>query len=372
VLAVLDRQARPAAKNLCADEIFFHGTPVLVGVEPFSMALLLCRRAADRTGATWHEALTPFVTLEYAACDQGKGLLAGLKALGQDRHKAQKTPPEVGLDIFHTEREAQKVLARDWRQLEARWDRAEAADQALAKAKDRRGKVARAQAAWREVQWGWSYYERRTAAWHQAKAALGLFRPDGQLNDRTWAQGQIAQACRLLPGPAWRKVRALLADGRALTFLDRLHRRLTQAEPSPQLREELVRLWRLERGPRTGAGVGAAVVQRVVCAKRAVDWAEAYARVAAVLGTVVRASSAVECVNSVLRMQQARHRGLGQEMLDLKRLYWNCRPFRSGKRKRQCPYQLLGVPLPSYDFWELLQRDPAQLEQELSPPRVAA
>jgi hypothetical protein len=87
---------------------------------------------------------------------------------------------------------------------------------------------------------------------------------------------------------------------------------------------------------------------------------------------VVRASSAVECVNSVLRMQQARHRGLGQEMLDLKRLYWNSRAFRAGKRKGKCPYQLLGVQLPTYSFWELLQLDPAQLEQELSTPRVAA
>jgi hypothetical protein len=77
-------------------------------------------------------------------------------------------------------------------------------------------------------------------------------------------------------------------------------------------------------------------------------------------------------VDSVLRMQQARHRGLGQGMLDLKRLYWNCRPFRAGKRKGKAPYQLLGAPLPTEDFWELLQRDPAQLEQELLTPRVAA
>ena len=61
-----------------------------------------------------------------------------------------------------------------------------------------------------------------------------------------------------------------------------------------------------------------------------------------------------------------------QGLLDLKRLYWNCRAFGSGKRKGRCPYQLLGVQLPTYGFWELLQRDPAQLEQELSTPRVAA
>jgi hypothetical protein len=42
-------------------------------------------------------------------------------------------------------------------------------------------------------------------------------------------------------------------------------------------------------------------------------------------------------------------------MLDLKRLYWNCRIFRGGKRKGLRPYEHLGLKLPSYDFWTLLQ-----------------
>jgi hypothetical protein len=371
VLEVLDRHTQPVAVDLCADEIFFGGQPVLVGVEPHSMALLLCQRAADRKGDTWQNALTPFATLEYVACDQGKGLLAGPKPLARTRPPAAPRL-EVGLDVFHTEREARKVLGRDWRRLEACWERAEQADQALARAKDLRGKAAHAQAAWREVQAWWSVYERREGAWERAKAALGIFRRDGRLNDRAQAEAEITQALRALPGPRWRKVRGMLTDGRTLTFLDRLHRRLAQAEPRVELRAALVRLWRWEQEPRTGVAVGAAVVQRVVCARLSRDWKESYTRVSQLLSQVVRASSAVECVNSVLRMQQARHRGLSQGMLDLKRLYWNCRPFRAGKRKGKAPYQWLGVPLPREDFWELLQRDPAQLEQELSTPRVAA
>ena len=41
-----------------------------------------------------------------------------------------------------------------------------------------------------------------------------------------------------------------------------------------------------------------------------------------------RSSSLVEGLNSVLRMHQTRHRRLTQGLLDLKRLYWNCRTFR--------------------------------------------
>ncbi len=108
-------------------------------------------------------------------------------------------------------------------------------------------------------------------------------------------------------------------------------------------------LWGLEHGRRTGPRLGTAVVLRVACARLAKDWATAYARVIAALGRVVRASSAVVCVNSVLRMQQARHRTLSQEMLGLERLYWNCRAFRSGKPPGKCPYQLLGASWPTYD-----------------------
>jgi hypothetical protein len=68
---------------------------------------------------------------------------------------------------------------------------------------------------------------------------------------------------------------------------------------------------------------------------------------------VVRASSAAECMNSVLRMHQSRHRTVTQELLDLKRLYWNCRAFRDGKRRGPSPYQHLGLPLTPYDFWSV-------------------
>jgi hypothetical protein len=44
-----------------------------------------------------------------------------------------------------------------------------------------------------------------------------------------------------------------------------------------------------------------------------------------------------------------------QDLLDLKRLYWNCRAFRDGKRRGRSPYQHLGLKLPRYDFWNVLR-----------------
>jgi hypothetical protein len=85
-----------------------------------------------------------------------------------------------------------------------------------------------------------------------------------------------------------------------------------------------------------------------------------------------RGRSAVEGLNRVLRMQQSRHRRLTQGLLDLKRLYWNCRRFRTGPRRRQTPYQRLGLRLPVEDWWQLLHIPPVQLREPLSAPKQAS
>ena len=50
--------------------------------------------------------------------------------------------------------------------------------------------------------------------------ALAIFRPDGELNDRQWAQAQLQEATKSLTGPEWGKVRRLLSDERTLHYLD--------------------------------------------------------------------------------------------------------------------------------------------------------
>jgi hypothetical protein len=114
------------------------------------------------------------------------------------------------------------------------------------------------------------------------------------------------------------------------------------------------------------------VIEQVLCQRLCAQWQSVYEGVDEILRQAVRASSAVECVNSVVRMHQGRHRHVSQGMLDLKRLYWNCRVFREGKRKGRCPYDLLGLKLPTSDWWQLLQMDPEELEQKLLAQEVRA
>jgi hypothetical protein len=92
--------------------------------------------------------------------------------------------------------------------------------------------------------------------------------------------------------------------------------------------------------------------------------------VRAILHGCWRASSLVEGINSVVRMQQARHRKLTPGLINLKRFSWNCRRFRTGRRRKQSPYELLGIVLPPGSWWDLLKLPPDQLRQELSTKRL--
>jgi hypothetical protein len=126
-------------------------------------------------------------------------------------------------------------------------------------------------------------------------------------------------------------------------------------------------LWRSQGStPAATATRAWALVRTLQLEKTSPEWRAWAKQVNDVLRGVWRASSLVECVNSVARMQQARHRRMTQGLLDLKRLYWNLRRFRTGRRKDRTPYALLGLDLPDLSFWEFLKLTPEELREQLS------
>jgi hypothetical protein len=56
------------------DEIFFRGTPVLMGVCPHSFAWVLGQKGPDRSGATWATALEGFESVQRVLSDGGTGV----------------------------------------------------------------------------------------------------------------------------------------------------------------------------------------------------------------------------------------------------------------------------------------------------------
>jgi hypothetical protein len=380
VLKRLDERCKGLVTTACPDEIFFHGRPVFVGVEPQSMTLILADKGDRLNRAAWLKKLVGWTALQYVVSDAGTVLQSALAWLAAQR-RAAGAALQVSLDVFHTMREARRILKIYWNTVKKDWKAAEKADLRVAQFQ-RQGQYAygpagKARSAWTRVAKSMEHYDAAKAGWQRAKAALDLFRPDGSLNDRAWAQARVSEALPALAGKAFTTLRHLLQSPKAFAFLDRLHAELGRLPVSPELREALVRLFWLRRRARKGDDDGhhakAILLQEVLCWKLAPDWQQWYSEVAGTLRTTVRASSAVESVNSVLRMHQSRHRNLGQGLLDLKRLYWNTRPFRKGWRRGRCPYQLLGLELPSYDFLALIRAElagtvaPEGLDSTLQP-----
>jgi hypothetical protein len=268
-----------------------------------------------------------------------------------------------------------RALRTTWGAAARALERADAAQKDF----DRRGRQGRScqghgaplNRLWRQAERAWDQATAAETAWRQAKSAFEFFTPEGRLNDRAEAAAVVAAAVPHLCGAAWAKTRRLLLRRESFTFLDQVHDRLAGLGLDADVMSALLDLEGLRRQPwRLSAATRAwALVRTVQLTKACSDWREEARRVRAVLRGVWRASSLVECVNSVARMQQARHRRMTQELLDLKRLYWNLRRFRIGRRKAQTPFGLLGLKMPELSFWEFLKLTPEELREKLSAMR---
>ena len=309
--------------------------------------------------------------------DDGTGLGKGVRLDNARRRDAGLPEFDQTLDVFHTLREGGRALRQTWGVATRALERAEAAQKAV----DRLGRQGRscqghgtaAHRLWRQAEHLWDQATAAEAAWKRARSAFEFFTPEGRLNDRAQAEAVVTAALPDLNGVAWAKTRRLLMRRESFTFLDQVGERLAGLGLAPDVLSALLDLEGLRRQPgRLSAATRAwALARTVQLSKSCPDWPEQAGRVRAVLRGVWRASSLVECVNSVARMQQARHRKMTQGLLDLKRLYWNLRRFRTGRRKGQTPYGLLGLKLPEMSFGEFLKLTPDELREQLSAQDVA-
>jgi hypothetical protein len=347
-------------------------------VEPESLCWLTGRRVKARDGATWAEEFARFPALEAVVRDDGSGLGKGVKLERARRHATGLPKLDDSLDVFHTLREGGRALRKTWGAAARALERADTAqrgcDRRGRQGQSRQGRGAPRNRLWRQAERTWDQATAAETAWKEAKSAFEIFTPEGRLNDRTQAEAVIAAALPHLGGAAWAKIRRLLLRRESFTFLDQVHGRLAGLGLDAGALSALLDLEGLRRQPwRLSATTRAwALIRTVQLTKASPDWREEAGRVRAVLRGAWRASSLVECVNSVARMQQARHRVMTQGLLDLKRLYWNLRRFRAGRRKDQAPYGLLGLDLPELSFWEFLKLTPEQLREKLSAQDHAA
>jgi hypothetical protein len=384
LLPVLDAVARPRAEQVAADEIFFGRRPCLMVVEQHSLCWLTGRLADNRDGDTWAAEFRCLPNLRQVTRDGGTGLAKGVAVVNQERQDQDRSDIADQEDHFHTLREGGRAV-RCRQQHVCRTIDAVTAAQRREQHKARRtgsrqGTATVTAQAQRDADTAVDAGAAVEQAWASIVDALQLFTPIGALNTRTRAEGIIAAALPTLAGPEWAKTRRALTRPQLLTFLDQTYERLAAVPVAPAVRDAAVRAEGLRRRPEGLHGTdpsaaalrGVLLATSVVLALAGATGVAAVAQVRDLLRQAWRASSLVECLNSVARMQQSRHRRMTPGLLSLKRLYWNCRTFRTGRRRTKTPYGLLGVELPTSDWWELLRLTPEQLGQQLSAPGVAA
>jgi hypothetical protein len=294
ILEVLDEHSRGRARQVAADEIFSGRKPILMTLEQDSLCWLGGRLADNRDGDSWAQELAPLTAAEQVTSDGGQGLRAGLAQVNRQRRRAGLPAVANQRDHFHALHRARRAVRTARQQAARALGPAEKAQKAYDR--DGAGGVPRTGAQGRALNEAWSKAERAFDCWAAQEQAF-----------------------------------------------ERLRRGLRLFTPQGEL------------NTRARAARGLLLVSGLVLALAGEAGARAQALVGEVLRGAWRASSLVEGLNSVLRMQQRRQQRLTQELLDLKRLYWNMHVFGAGKRKGSSPYGRLGVALPKGGWWQLLQ-----------------
>jgi hypothetical protein len=384
LLKVFDEHARPRARQAAADEIFFGQKPVLMTVEPESQCWLSGRLSPSRDGEQWAKELEQLPALEHLVRDGAKGIQSGLDRVNEKRQSREQKPITDQEDHFHTLREGRRALRKTQARAERAWTAAEEADKKEAR-QDRQGRprtgyATQAVLKWQKAEEAFHQWEAAEHGLEQIRQALRPFTSEGELNTRERAVQAVQAELPGLSGEHWDKFKRLLCNPKTYTYLDRLHSQIDALAAPAEVKEAVLLSERLRQNPelmqgegqRQAAMRGLLVVCSVMIAIAGEVGQRAVATVRQAVRCVGRASSCVEGLNSVVRMQQSRHRKMTQELLDLKRLYWNLRKFRTGRRRKTSPYERLGVPLPAdLSWWQLLQLSPDQLRSLLSAQPTA-
>jgi hypothetical protein len=383
LLAVVDEVARQRVCEAAADEIYVKA-PVLMVVEAESLCWISGRLSEEVRGAAWERELAVLPQLEQVLRDGGSGLKKGVALVNVQRQAQGRQRVVDQGDHFHALRGGSVCVRQAERQARTTLAVAEAAEKKLAacdrQGHKRTGPAVRASFAWKQAEKAMDNWQTQERLWQQTKEALQLFTPTGELNTRARAEAVLAETLPRLSDSAFAKSKRQLQKPEMLNYLDRVQHQITALPFAEAIKEAAVHQEGLRRrpealrgeNPQAAALRGILLLGAVVLATAGVEGQQAVTAIRDLLRRAYRASSLVECINSVLRMHQAGHRQMTQGLLDLKRLYWNCHRFDSGRRRGTTPYQRLGVPWPEgLRWWDVLKLTPEQLRDKLSTDEKA-
>lgn len=354
-------------ERAAVDELFAGKTPILVGVEPRSMAVPFLQRGPDRTAKTWQEVLGRFPNLKEIASDQAPAILAAGTALGL----------LLQGDWFHSHEELRQCLGALERQALKRISEEYKALAEVKRRKELRLPTKRAAKNYRRAKKvarkAMERHDRARQAEPLFEKAMSLFDESGHWVSFSESRELIEKGLALLrevEAPYRRKVARAYEPDRILNFKAVLEVPLDTAEDLPELSmSEMIEVAVATMHRRPGGALWAGQpselraaiawdLAQVLDQKLTTDcpsWPEHRARIQEEIGQPFRSSSWVECFNSRLRVAQQVLKHLGPNLLALLMLSHNATPFTAGKRRGQTPLEILGFEAPpgSWRDWVL-------------------
>jgi len=350
------------------DEIFAIHVPILVTIDARSTAILNIALAADRSGETWKahfEALEAhhFSSLGMAS-DRGWGLVAGYQA-------ACNMALWVA-DYFHEFRNLFEVLHQLERQAYAAIDTEYEAARTFANATSEanlRKRLAHYETAHRTCEQAVALYDHLAILLHLLRDALHVCSPRGRLRTQEQVRSEVMLLFDMIAELTCAAISTALKPVRM--HIDDLVVPFAQAEAIDaalravvphQVLDFLVLAWHHDHFSYQSPTKPKRYHHSerdfwLACAAGLLG--EAFDTLKALvfdkLDSIVRASSLVEMVNSLLRPYRNSCKGqITQEAFNLIMFYHNHRRYKSGKRQGQAPLALLtGKPLEA-EWWALL------------------
>ena len=339
---------------LLCDEIFTRGQPILLTVEPRSLAILKIELAKNREAATWKQhwdalAEAGLIEQQTVVSDQGSGLVKGCALMGLTHHP----------DLFHLlrplatcgERLYRKALAAIAREYE-RGSLAVGRSEAVITKRRVAYEAAKAEAD-EQIR----RYDNFCYLWTALRQTLELFNQQGEFTELTSRQAEMAAIVQLLDELTCAHLHQALASfASGLEGYWGYYQRAEQVYQAYSIRypravvQALAWGWQLQRqatnsktyGTRKGLTQDAEFYFAYAATYLPETGEGLQKEMIEALDAEVRSSSLIENVNSALRPLLETCRGqVDQPMLELFAYVHNHRCFVRGKRAGKAPIEIL-------------------------------
>ena len=338
-----------------SDEIFANGQPILVTVDPKSLAILRIELASSRDAETWKNhwqelAASGYLDNKYVVSDLAKGIVKGCALLGITHHPDLfHLTQGIALFVSRFEKQAYAAIAEETERMKV-FDSAKS-ERVLNE------KLVLYEQAQVEAEATIRLYDSFDYLWQQFKTSFDLFDREGNFKDPERNLANLLAIMELMKKLNCANLnkelasfeKAIVAYWNYFSRAKDIYQQMVQ-----NYRPELVNLiglaWQYFRQATNSKNYQ--IKQYLISeSQHYLDWAEALnpdafdaikAKIFEAFTANIRASSLVENINSSLRKLLDNCRGqVSQAFLNLFAYVHNHRPFLRGVRKGSAPIEIL-------------------------------